>query len=82
MWNPATPERPWSEGGQALPAAGVLPWAWPGGPSGPFLQESACVLPSLLPSSGFLPHQPTWRQVIKQEEGDGWMGRAESHVVP
>lgn len=37
---------------------------------------------SLLPSSWSLPHQPTWRQVIKQEEGDGWMGRAESHVVP
>lgn len=78
MWNPATPERPLSEAGQVLP--GALSRAWPGCP-GPLIQESACFLPSFLSSSWSLPCQSTWRQVIKQEEGDGWMGRAESHVV-
>lgn len=51
-------------------------------PSWSCVQESARFLPCLLPSSQVLPHHLTWGQVIKQEEGDGWTGRAGSRVVP
>lgn len=77
MWTPATPKRPWSEARPGLSVAGALPWAGP----------AAHLAPSYKNLHGsslwVLFHQPTWRQVIKQEEeGDGWMRRAESHVVP
>lgn len=72
MWNPATPERPWSEAGQVLPGrwSTVLGVAWLPGWSP---HTRICMLLPFLASFLLVPPSPTYLEAGNKAGGGRWM---------